>query len=54
MTISLYMLRAFQTGLTMSDLEQLNYGDVMDIMVESMNDSAEYKELATQEDFDRF
>lgn len=54
MTISLYMLRAFQTGLHMSDLEQLNYGDVMDIMVESVNDSVEYKELATQEDFDRF
>lgn len=54
MTISLYMLRAFQIGLTMSDLEQLNYGDVMDIMMESANDSAEYKELATQADFDRF
>lgn len=54
MTISLYMLRAFQIGLTMADLEQLNYGDVMDIMVEAANDSAEYKEVATQADFDRF
>lgn len=54
MTISLYMLRAFQTGLNMSDLEQLNYGDVIDMMIESANDSAEYKQVATQEDFDRF
>ncbi len=54
MTISLYMLRAFQTGLAMPDLEQLNYGDVMDMMMESANDSYEYKQVATQEDFDRF
>lgn len=54
MTISLYMLRAFQIGLSMADLEQLNVGDVIDMMVESSNDSAEYRELATQADFDRF
>lgn len=54
MTISLYTLRAFQIGLHMADLEELNYGDVMDMMIESANDSAEYKEVATQEDFDRF
>lgn len=54
MTISLYMLRAFQIGLRMSDLEQLNYGDVIDMMIESANDSVEYKQLATQDDFNRF
>lgn len=54
MTISLYMLRCFQIGLRMSDLEQLNYGDVVDMMTEMANDEYEYKILATQEDFDRF
>lgn len=54
MTISLYMLRCFQLGLHMADLEALNMGDVIDMMVESANDSAEYRQLATQEDFDRF
>lgn len=54
MTISLYALRCFQMGLHMADLEQLNYGDVVDMMIESGNDSYEYKTVATQEDFDRF
>lgn len=54
MTISLYMLRCFQAGLHMSDLEQLNYGDVLDMFIEMANDGVEYKALATQEDFDRF
>jgi hypothetical protein len=54
MTISLYMLRCFQSGLNMSDLEQLNYGDVLDMFIEMANDNVEYKTLATQADFDRF
>lgn len=54
MTTGLYMLRCFQLGLHMADLEQLSYGDVIDMIVESANDSAEYNEVATQADFDRF
>jgi hypothetical protein len=54
MTVGLYMLRCFQTGLHMADLETLNYGDVIDMMTETMNDGYEYKQVATQEDFDRF
>lgn len=54
MTISLYMLRCFQMGLHMADLEALESGDVIDMMIESANDGVEYKQLATQEDFDRF
>ena len=54
MTISLYTLRCYQMGLRMDDLERLNQGDVIDMMIESGNDSFEYKVLATQEDFDRF
>jgi hypothetical protein len=37
-----------------SDLEQLEYGQVIDLFTESGNDKHEYRELATQEDFDRF
>jgi len=54
MTVGLYLLRCFQTGLHMADLETLNYGDVIDMMTETMNDGCEYKEIATQADFDRF
>lgn len=54
MTVGLYLLRAFQMGLTMADLETLNYGDVLDMMIEFGNDSYEYKQIATQADFDRF
>ena len=54
MTISLYLLRCFQIGLHMTDLEALNYGDVLDMMIEAANDNTEYKQLATQADFDKF
>jgi len=54
MTIGLYLLRAFQIGLHMADLEALSYGQVIDMMTESANDEAKYNQLATQADFDRF
>lgn len=54
MTVGLYLLRVFQMGLNMSDLETLNYGDVLDMMIEYGNDSYDYKQIATQSDFDRF
>jgi len=38
----------------MSDLDLLDVGMILDIMIESGNDSAEYETVATQEDFDRF
>lgn len=41
-------------GLHIADLEALDYGMVLDMMVEAGNDNAEYKTLATQDDFDRF
>lgn len=54
MTTALYALRCFQLGLKMADLETLSYGFVMDMITESSNDSYNYRQLATQEDFDRF
>lgn len=41
-------------GLTLDDLDSLEYGLIIDMMTESSNDEYEYRPLATQEDFDRF
>lgn len=54
MTGALFTLRALQVGLRLSDLDELEEGQVMDIIVESGNDSAEYDLIATQEDMDAF
>ena len=54
MTTALFVLRAVQMGLTMSDLDGLEYGFVLDMMTESANDECEYRIVATQDDFDRF
>ena len=54
MTTALFLLRVYQAGLTMSDLDDLEAGTVFDILTESSNDEAKYKLLASQDDFDRF
>ena len=43
-------------GLTLSELDQLDEGVVMDMSIESGNDlcAEEYRQVATQEDFDSF
>ena len=48
------MLRAVQLGLTLLDLDSLERGEVMDMIIEAENDNCEDKQLATQEDMDRF
>ena len=48
------MLRCFQTGLKIRDLDELEVGMVIDMITEAANDNCEYQELATQEDMDRF
>lgn len=54
MTTALFVLRAVQMGLTLADLDGLEYGAVVDMMIESGNDSCEYRQVAGQDDFDRF
>lgn len=54
MTTALFLLRCVQMGLSMDDLDGLEYGTVVDMMTESGNDDCDYAELASQEDFDRF
>ena len=54
MTTALYLLRCIQIGLSLSDLDLLDIGTILDIITEFGNDSIEYKQLATQDEFDRF
>lgn len=54
MTTALFLLRCTEVGLSMSDLDDLTVGMVNDMFVEKSNDSYDWKELATQEDFDKF
>lgn len=41
-------------GLHMADLEELDIGTVLDMVIESANDHAEYTLKPTQSMFDRF
>lgn len=50
----MYFLRAKQIGLTVNELEEITMGIVMDMIVESGNDSFKYREVATQDDFNKF
>lgn len=54
MTTALYYLRCVQLGLSLSELDFLEYGFVLDMMTESANDGYKYKQVATQSDFDKF
>lgn len=40
--------------MSLRDLALLDYGFIVDVMVESSNDNETYGIAATQEDFDRF
>ena len=51
---ALFILRAIQLGLSISDLYNISFGMVMDMYIESANDHEEYEEIATQEDMDNF
>lgn len=51
---AVYLLRAVQMGLSINDLENMDEGIVIDMLVESGNDTADYTEYASQEDMDRF
>ena len=41
-------------GLSLSEMEELEEGFITDMIIESNNDSFEYKEWADQRDFDAF
>lgn len=54
MTTPLFLLRCVQLDLSIRDLDLLTIGMVNDMYAESRNDDYKYREVATQEDFDRF
>jgi len=54
MTTPMFLLRCLQIGLSLRDLELVTSGMVLDMATERANDDADWDELATQEDFDRF
>jgi hypothetical protein len=54
LTTPLYLLRCLELGISLRDLDLLTIGMVYDMLAEHSNDSCNYKELATQDDFDRF
>lgn len=54
MTTPLFLLRCVQIGISIRDLDLLTIGMVNDMYAESRNDDFKYREVATQDDFDRF
>ena len=54
MTTALFLLRCKECGFTLDEIDLLSVGALFDVFTEKNNDSAEYKTLATQEDFNRF
>ena len=53
-TTPLFLLRTVKLGLSISDWSLLTIGLVNDMFTEKNNDEYKYKEVATQEDFDKF
>lgn len=53
-TTGLYLLRCYELGLSLSDLNALEYGDIQDMLIERGNDSENWQQIASQDDFDRF
>lgn len=52
--MAVFISGALKVGLTIPDLDALEAGEVLDLMIERSNDDCEYRQLATQEDFDKF
>lgn len=48
------MLRCKELGLSVDDLDNIEFGLVVDMMIERNNDDYQYPYKASQKDFDRF
>lgn len=48
------MLRCKELGLSVEDLEQIDFGLVQDMLVEKANNEHRWPYKATQKDFDNF
>jgi hypothetical protein len=54
MTTALFLLRCVEIGISISDLDLLTIGMVLDIWTEKGNDSVTYDRIAGQREFDAF
>ena len=54
MNTAIFMLRAVQLGLSLNELDELEEGFVLDMIIESANDNETYQRVASQADFDSF
>ena len=54
MTTPLFLLRCVELGISISDLDLLTIGLVLDMWTEKANDDVKYDRIATQEDFNKF
>ena len=54
MNTALYLLRCYELNIFDAELDAMTIGMVYDIFTEKGNDSCEYHQLATQDDFNRF
>lgn len=52
--MAVFLLRCYQLGIKFSDLDDIEEGLVIDMIIESGNDSYDYPRKATKEDFDNF
>lgn len=51
MTSALILLRAKQVGFTIDEIDSLTWGQLMDVIIESANDSYKYPVKGTSEDY---
>ena len=54
MTTALFLLRCVEIGISISELDLLTIGMVLDIWTEKSNDSVKYSKVAGQAEFDKF
>lgn len=54
MTTALFLLRCVKIGISISELDLLTIGMVLDIWTEKSNDGVKYSKVAGQNEFDRF
>lgn len=52
--LSLFLLRCVEIGISVSELDLLTIGMVLDIWTEKANDGVKYSKVAGQEEFDKF
>lgn len=53
-TLGMYLLRASELGLSITDLGDYTLGEITDMLIEKANDYEEYPEVAESKDIHRF